>query len=82
MNRRKLVMYTRAGCGLCEDMQEAVAASIAGTGATLTLIDISNDPQLHAAHGERIPVLLVDGEELCFGRLDEDLLEQALDSRA
>lgn len=42
-----------------------------GREAEIELIDIDADPALSAAYGADIPVLLLDGLELCRHRLDE-----------
>jgi hypothetical protein len=34
-------------------------------------VDIDQDPQLARKYGQRIPVLLADGEFVCAYRLDE-----------
>jgi hypothetical protein len=44
-------------------------------------LDISGDAQLHRAHFERVPVVLLDGEELCEYFLDEALLRERLECR-
>jgi hypothetical protein len=42
-------------------------------------IDITLDPVLHRRYGERIPVLLLDGEPLFELFVDPDALERGLD---
>lgn len=71
-------MYTRPDCGLCERMREEVEASIAPFGASLRLIDVAGHPDLEERFGQRVPVLCIDDSELCFGRLDSDLLDEVL----
>lgn len=75
--RRKLLMYTRAGCGLCEEMRSELAPWLRNQGASLALVSVDSDPVLRQTYGERIPVLLLDGEEICWGRLELDLLDEA-----
>jgi hypothetical protein len=43
--------------------------------------DITADEALHRAYFERIPVIALDGEELCDYFLDEALLRKRLESR-
>lgn len=78
---RELLMYTRPGCGLCDEMQAALAPWLREHSAVLTLLPIDSDPALLVSHGARIPVLILDGEEICFGRLDMDLLQEAWSGR-
>ena len=60
---RKLILYAKPGCHLCEDARAAVAAVRDEFEFELQEIDISLDPRLFRRYGERIPVLDVDGEE-------------------
>ena len=76
----RLVMYTRTGCGLCDEMHEQLAPWRTRPDVEFERVDISGSPSLQDRFGLRIPVLFVNGRELCFGRLAADLLEEALGS--
>ncbi len=76
----RLLMYTRPGCGLCHEMREQLEPWSSRPDVEFTQVDISGDASLQERFGLRIPVLFVDGDELCFGRLDADLLREALGS--
>lgn len=78
MTRHQLTLFTRPGCGLCEELQAELEPWLSSENLDLELVDISEDPDLQARFGHRIPVLFVDGEELCFGKLDCDLLQESL----
>lgn len=52
-----LTLYTRAGCPLCEDMEEAVRELIAGTGHKLAAVDVDADPALKTKYGWEVPLL-------------------------
>ena len=43
--------------------------------------DITADEALHRAYFERIPVVALDGEELCDYFVDEALVRERLESR-
>jgi hypothetical protein len=43
--------------------------------------DISDDDALQRAYFERVPVVLLDGEELCEYVVDETALRERLESR-
>ncbi len=78
-----LTLLTRHDCGLCEDMQRAIAEWDAGRRCVrLDVVDIDGDPTLLARHGERIPVLLHRDRELCHGRLADGVLDAALAAAA
>jgi hypothetical protein len=59
----RLTLYGKPGCHLCDEARAAVAEVQGALDFELTEVDISTDPRLHHRYGERIPVLLVDGEE-------------------
>ena len=64
-------VFSRPGCGLCEEMLEELASVLPpAEAARVQVIDIDADPELTRKYGTRIPVLLVDGEFVCAYRLD------------
>ena len=69
-------VYIRSGCHLCEDMLAHLATLRAALGFTVEPIDISHDAALTAAHGSRVPVLHIDGVEICHYFLDEAALKR------
>jgi hypothetical protein len=50
-----LVLYTRAGCCLCEGLEERLRAL--DPPPALTLMDVDQDPALQARYGLEVPVL-------------------------
>ena len=60
---RKLILYAKPGCHLCEDARAAVAEVRKEFDLEVEEVDVSTDPGLFRRYGERIPVLDVDGEE-------------------
>lgn len=73
-----VTMLGRPGCHLCDDARRELAPLLAESGATLTEINIDEDDALLRAHLERIPVILVDGTEICTFFVDEQALRAAL----
>lgn len=63
-------MYSRPGCGLCDEAREIILAERDRSGFGYEEVDISDDHELELAYGLRIPVVLVDGEELFEIRVD------------
>ena len=59
----RVVLYSRAGCHLCELAWEALLAERATTPFDLVEIDVAGDDELERAYGIRIPVVEIDGEE-------------------
>jgi glutaredoxin len=60
---RHVVMYSRPGCGLCDEAREVILAERGRTGFEFDEVDVSGDDTLELEYGIRIPVVLVDGEE-------------------
>jgi CBS domain-containing protein len=74
---RRIVLYVRDGCHLCEDAGVLLDDMIGQD--SYTSIDIDTDDALLVRYAHRIPVLSVDGEdrlELIFTAPD---LREALD---
>jgi len=78
----KVTLYGKAGCCLCDEAKEALAAVRAERPFELEEVDVSLDPALSHAYGERIPVVAVDGEELFEYHVDPPVLRQRLDTLA
>ena len=74
----RFILYSRAGCHLCEEMQEALARLPAAAGVPVEIRDVDADPRTRERYGLKIPVLLYDDEFVCFGRLDVDEVHKAL----
>ena len=60
----QVTLYGKPGCHLCDDARAVVERVRADHPFELTEVDVTLDPELHRAYGERIPVLELDGEEL------------------
>jgi hypothetical protein len=74
----RLVLLTRPGCHLCDVAKEAMARVAATTGETWHEVDISGDRELEGEYGDRIPVVLLDGREHGYWRVEEDRLVRDL----
>jgi hypothetical protein len=75
---RRVVLYSRPGCGLCDEAREAILAELERTPFEFREQDVSGDEALELEFGIRIPVVLVDGEELFEVRVDRRSLARAL----
>ena len=60
---RNVVLYTRAGCLLCDEARNVILAVRERRPFAFTEIDIETDDDLVREYGIRIPVVTVDGEE-------------------
>jgi glutaredoxin len=66
----RVTLYTRAGCHLCDDAK----AVLDRLGVGFDEVDIAGDPELTAEYGDRIPVVVLDGREHGYWRVDEPRL--------
>jgi len=76
-----LTLYSKADCHLCAEAMAALRGLQSELGFALQELDITVDEALHRAYFERIPVLVVDGEELCEYFVEESLVRERLESR-
>lgn len=73
---RRLILYFRSGCSLCEEMQRELAESDGLGEYRLEMVDIDGDEALQQAYNHKVPVLTDgDGEEICHYFLDQQALE-------
>lgn len=71
-----LLLYTREGCTLCEEMKEALQALSEEFDFRLLEIDIDQDPVIRAEYNDRIPYLVLEGKPIAKYRLDKDKLRR------
>ena len=69
-----VTLYGKPGCHLCDEARAALAAA----DVEAMEVDISADPRLAARYGELIPVVEVDGEEVCRHFVDIEALRRWL----
>lgn len=64
MNARTLVVYSREGCHLCEDMLETLQQFESELGYRLEVYDIDDDISLLEQFNALVPVVYFNGREL------------------
>ncbi|HEX3950818.1 MAG TPA: glutaredoxin family protein [Steroidobacteraceae bacterium] len=74
----RFLLYSRPGCGLCEEMLSELAALPSAQGIAIDVVDVDREPAVRARYGHKIPVLLLAGELLCHGRLDPEEVDKTL----
>jgi glutaredoxin len=72
-----LVLFGRPGCHLCDDAR----AALQRIGHPFEEVDIESDDGLLRRYLERIPVVVLDGEELSVYFVDEGDLRTRLAAR-
>ena len=74
----RVTLITRTGCHLCEMAEARLAELAAELGFGLQLLDVDADRQRANEYSERVPVILIDGAEHGYWRLEEDRFRRAL----
>lgn len=59
----RLTLYTRRGCGLCEEMKAAVRAVALELPLETEEVDVDQSPDLKDRYGHEVPVLLINGRK-------------------
>ena len=74
----RLTLITRVGCHLCETAAETLTRIGAEAGLVPEAVDVDTDPELQAEYGDRVPVVLLDGQEHSYFTVDVDRLRRDL----
>jgi glutaredoxin len=75
-----VIVYSKPDCHLCVEAMTALRALQSELAFELHERDISTEDTLMHAYFERIPVVVLDGEELFDHFVDETLLRERLES--
>ncbi|WP_329119021.1 glutaredoxin family protein [Streptomyces sp. NBC_01465] len=75
---RVVTLIGKSGCHLCDDAREVVSRVCGEVGAGWEEKSIEEDAELYREYWEQIPVVLIDGEQHTFWRVDADRLRRAL----
>jgi predicted thioredoxin/glutaredoxin len=70
-------LVVREGCHLCADAREVVGRVCTDLGERYDEADCDADPRL-ARYSDMVPVVLVDGEQVDYWRVDPERLRSAL----
>jgi len=74
----RVTLITRVGCHLCADAELRLAELADELGFELELLDVDADRRRANEYSERVPVILIDGAEHGYWRLEEDRFRRAL----
>jgi hypothetical protein len=78
---RLVTLIGKPGCHLCDDAQEVIEKVCGDLGVSWEKKDITQDEELHRLYWEQIPVVLVDGAQHTFWRVNEERLRKALSAK-
>ena len=75
---RRVVMYSRRTCGLCDKARAVLEAERSRTPFELHEVFIDGRDDLERAYGLRVPVVEIDGRERFEYHVDPAVLARAL----
>ena len=75
---RKVILYSKPGCHLCEPVEEVILAVRREREFEFAVRNIEDDPGEFEKYKHAIPVVVVDGREIARYKLSRTRLEQAL----
>lgn len=73
-----VTLITRVDCHACERARADLERICGDLGVPWDALDVDADRELQAEYGDRVPVVLVDGEEHGYWTVEEDRLRAAL----
>jgi len=76
--QHQVTLITRVGCHLCEQAESELRVLATELGFGLELLDVDADRQRANEYSDRVPVILIDGAEHGYWRLEEQLFRTAL----
>jgi glutaredoxin len=74
----QVTVMTRQGCSACERAERDVERICGELGVQWSALDVDSDQEWRAEYGDRVPVILVDGDEHGYWSVEEDRLRRAL----
>lgn len=78
---RKVIIYSRPGCHLCDIAKDKIRLAACPGEYTLEEIDIETDPVLLERYRNDIPVIMIDGVEAFRHRVTSAAFARAISSR-
>jgi glutaredoxin len=77
-----ILLYTRAGCHLCDEAWELLLRHQKRHGFALETKDVDESAELVQAYGQCVPVVLIAGQVRFRGHVNEVLLRRLLEAKA
>jgi glutaredoxin len=74
----QVTLLTRAGCHLCEEAEAQLRRLASELGFGYQELDVDGDQARRDRYSDRVPVILVDGKEHGYWRVEEPRLRKAL----
>jgi glutaredoxin len=74
----QVTLVTRAQCHLCEEAEQILRRMSGELGFAYREVDVDASQVLRDEYSDRVPVILVDGKEHGYWRVEEPRLRKAL----
>lgn len=72
-------LMVRTNCGSCVRVRDQITPIVAAAGASFVVRNVDDDDaELAMEFGDRVPVVVLDGEEFSCWEVDNEELQQAL----
>jgi glutaredoxin len=78
---RKVTLYTRDRCCLCEDAKRVIEAARRHAAFEFEEIDIDTDPALRSLYNEEVPVIAINGRKAFKYRVEMQEFLKKLEAR-
>jgi len=73
-----VTLVTRLGCHLCQDAEITLRRLRDELGFRYTELDVDAEPRRRDEYSDRVPVILIDGKEHGYWRVEEPRFRKAL----
>lgn len=74
----EVTLLVRDGCAACAAAAADLDRICGELGVAWSAVDVDTDRELRAEYGDRVPVVLLDGREHGYWRVEEERLRRAL----
>lgn len=71
-------LLIRTTCGSCARVEKQITPVVEAAGLVLDVVNVDGDRGLNLEFGDRVPVVLVDGDEFACWEVDNEELAAAL----
>lgn len=74
----EVTVVSRVNCHLCDVAEQDIERICGELGVPWRVTDVDADPELRAEYGDLVPVILIDGVQHGYWRVEESRLRRAL----
>ena len=78
MSQHLVELMVRPTCGSCKRVKEQITPVIQEAGAQLEVRNVEGSRELEMEFGDRVPVVVIDGEEVACWEVDNEELAAEL----